>query len=221
MIPVKICGITNLSDARQAARCGVSALGFVFAPSKRQVDVATVRRIIRELPPLITTIGVFVNEEPAIIKEILRECRLDLAQLHGEEPPATCEVLEGRVVKAFKAGKTKPDPIWRHAALRGVLVDTYVATAAGGTGVTFDWELFHEYRALGFPLILAGGLNPANISAALRIARPDAVDVSSGVEQAPGKKDAAKIKELMEAIICQRREIGILGSTADVSCRKP
>jgi phosphoribosylanthranilate isomerase len=221
MVRVKICGITNLTDAKNAVNYGACALGFVFAPSKRQVTAAVVRGITRELPPLVTKIGVFVDEDPLVIKELLRDCRLDLAQLHGAETPESCESLEGRVIKVFKAGRDRPDQAWRDAPLRAVLIDTYSAAAAGGTGERFDWKLFGEYRALGFPLILAGGLNPVNIGAALRIAQPDAVDVSSGVEQAPGKKDVTKIKELMEAIICQTREIGILGSTADVLCRKP
>jgi phosphoribosylanthranilate isomerase len=221
MVQVKICGITNLNDALNAVDCGASALGFVFAASKRQVTAAAVRRITKELPPLVTKIGVFVDADPYAVKELLRECRLDLAQLHGSETPDSCEILEGRVIKAFKAGKKQPGQIWRDVPLRAVLIDTYAADAAGGTGKTFDWELFGEYRSLGWPLILAGGLTSANIGAAIRIARPDAVDVSGGIEQSPGVKDRAKMKEFMEAIKCQTRDNGISERTVDALCRKP
>jgi phosphoribosylanthranilate isomerase len=220
-VQVKICGLTNRQDAWRAVNYGASALGFVFAPSQRQVDVATVRLITGELPPFITKIGVFVDEDPQVIREIMREGRLDLAQLHGAETPDDCEALAGRVIKVFKAGRDQPDPIWRQAALRGVLIDTYSPDAAGGSGQTFDWNLFHEYRTLGWPMILAGGLTPANIGEALRLTRPEAVDVSSGVEQRPGVKDAQKIQELMEAITCQMYKNGILESMADALYRKP
>jgi phosphoribosylanthranilate isomerase len=202
MIQVKICGLTNLADARCAVNYGATAVGFVLAPSQRQVDLATVRRITGELPPFVTKIGVFVNEDPKVIREIMRECRLDLAQLHGAETPDACEVLAGRVIKVFKAGLDPPDPIWRQAAIRGVLIDTYTPDAAGGSGQTFDWNLFHEYRVLGWPMILAGGLTPANIGEAIHLTRPEAVDVSSGVERQPGVKDSQKIQKLMEAITC-------------------
>jgi phosphoribosylanthranilate isomerase len=221
MIQVKICGLTNLPDALQAVRCGANAVGFVFASSKRQVDVATVRRITAALPPFVTKIGVFVNEAPEVVREVLRESSLDLAQLHGEEPPADCEVLAGRVIKVFKAGRDRPNPIWRQAALRGVLIDTYAPDMAGGSGRTFDWQLFEQYRTLGWPLILAGGLTPANIGAAVRLARPAAVDVSGGVERRLGVKDPLKIQKFMEAISCQTCNNGISESTADALCRKP
>jgi phosphoribosylanthranilate isomerase len=220
MTQVKICGLTNRADAWCAVNYGANALGFVFAPSKRQVDLATVRRITGELPPFVTKIGVFVDEDPKVIREIMREGRLDLAQLHGAETPDACEALAGRVIKVFKAGRDRPDPIWRQAAIRGVLIDTYTPDVAGGSGQIFDWNLFQEYRMLGWPMILAGGLTPANIGAAIQLMRPEAVDVSSGVEQQPGVKDAQKIQELMEAITCQTYKNGILGSTGDAMCRK-
>lgn len=200
MIPVKICGITNLKDALICVQHGVSALGFIFAPSKRQVDPETVYQISRQLPPFIVKVGVFVNEDPLRIKDILKDCRLDLAQLHGQETPDDCELLEGRVIKAFRAGHDLPDPIWREAVLRGVLVDSYSSGSAGGTGMVFDWKLAEDYRQLGFPLILAGGLNADNIEAAVRIVRPDGVDLSSGVELGPGHKDPEKLGKLMNGI---------------------
>lgn len=200
MIPVKVCGITNLTDALTCLSHGVSALGFVFTESKRQVTVEQVYRISRQLSPWVIKVGVFVDEDPIRIREILKDCRLDLAQLHGKETPDDCELLEGRAIKAFRAGYDKPDLSWRGAAIRGVLVDSYSAGTAGGTGKVFDWDLASGFRDLGFPLILAGGLNLANIEEAIRTVKPNGVDISSGVEREPGLKDAEKIARLMGKI---------------------
>ncbi len=197
-MPVKACGITRLEDALCCVRNGVAALGFVFAPSPRQISVAEAAAIARRLPPFPTRVGVFVNEEPERIIEIMRDCRLDIAQLHGEETAALAEKLGGRVIKAFKAGVDRPDPGWRDLNLRAVLVDAYRPGMAGGTGQTFDWELFESFRSLGHPLILAGGLHAGNIAAAVQRARPDAVDLSSGLEIRPGIKDPLKISQFME-----------------------
>lgn len=200
MTPVKVCGITNLADALTCVRYGVSALGFVFAESKRQVTVEQVYQITKQLSPLIIKIGVFVDEDPLRIKEIMKDCRLDLAQLHGKESPNDCEILEGRVIKGFRAGQDSPGSVWRGAAIRGILVDSYSIGSPGGTGKTFDWRLTAEYRNLGFPIILAGGLNPDNIEEAIQTVRPDGIDLSSGVERAPGLKDAEKVARLMDRI---------------------
>lgn len=198
MIPVKLCGITNLEDALLGIKYGVAALGFILAPSKRQVTPARLLEITRQLPPFVTKIGVFVDEDPLVIREIMRDCRLDLAQLHGAEPPEVCEALEGRVIKAFRAGRDRPDPLWNQVNLRGILIDSFSPQAAGGTGTAFDWSLFESYRLLRVSLILAGGLNPVNLRQAVQTARPDAVDVSSGVEIRPGVKDGVKVKEFLE-----------------------
>lgn len=201
MIPVKICGITNPEDAMMCIRQGVSAIGLIFAESKRKVTMDTARRISLQIPPFITKVGVFVEEDPFVVKEILTDCRLDLAQIHGNETArAALEILPGRVIKAFKAGLDEPDPSWKEAPLRAVLVDSYAPGQAGGTGKTFDWALFDKFRNLNFPLILAGGLNPGNIRDAILTARPDAVDLSSGVEREPGYKDGEKVRSLMEEI---------------------
>jgi phosphoribosylanthranilate isomerase len=200
MTKVKIDGITNLEDAEYCAAQGAAALGFIFAPSPRRVEAATVQAISAALPPFVLKVGVFVNEDPLHIKELMRECGLDIAQLHGEEGPEEAEVLEGRVIKTFRAGRDEPDLKWRGVPLRGILIDTFNPDQAGGTGQTFDWEVFAAYRSLGSPLILAGGLNPKNIQEALRATRPDGVDVSSGVEAAPGKKDPAKVAAFMAAV---------------------
>jgi phosphoribosylanthranilate isomerase len=204
MIPVKVCGITNLHDALICIKNGVTALGFVLAESKRQVDIATVYDITRQLPPFVTRIGVFVDEDPLVIRDILNDCGLDLAQLHGSEPVAITEILPGRVIKTFKAGYELPTGAavtqWQNTPLRAVLIDTYSPGAAGGTGQPFDWELFKAFRSLKLPLILAGGLQPENIKRAIQQAQPDAVDLASGVEEIPGVKDPVKIEALMNEI---------------------
>ncbi len=200
MIPVKICGITRLEDALACVHQGVSALGFVFAPSKRRITVAEAYEISRKIPPFITKVGVFVNEDPSAVGEILRDCRLDLAQLHGTESQAIADVLPGRVIKAFKAGLDQPDPAWRDLPIRAILIDAFCAGSQGGTGKTFDWNLFEGFRSLGYPMILAGGLHPGNIQTAIETAKPDAVDLSSGVELEPGIKDHRKIGELMNNV---------------------
>ena len=200
MVPVKICGITNLNDALICQKLGVSALGFVFAPSPRQVTVEQVTQITRHLSPLILKVGVFVDEDPFRIRTIMQTCRLDLAQLHGDETLRDCQVLAGRVIKAFRASRDQPKPEWQGAALRGILIDSYAVNAYGGTGQVFDWKLVAGYRKLGFPLILAGGLNPDNISTAIRDVQPDGIDLSSGVEKSPGLKDPDKIARLMATI---------------------
>lgn len=200
MIPVKICGITRLEDAQAAVNYGAQALGFVFAPSRRRVTPETVRGIADRISPLVTKVGVFVNEDPRVIKEIMRDCRLDLAQLHGEEPPEVCEMLEGRVIKAFKAGKDNPDPVWKQVGLRGILIDSHVPGASGGTGKTFQWHLVAPFRRLELPIILAGGLHIGNIKAAIDSVRPDGIDVSSGVEVQPGIKEPGRIAEFMAVL---------------------
>jgi phosphoribosylanthranilate isomerase len=204
MIPVKVCGITNLHDALICIKYGVTALGFVFAESKRKVSAATAYEITRQLPPFVTRVGVFVDEDPLVVRDILKECRLDLAQLHGSEPLAVTEILPGRVIKTFKAGYEQPDHPdvirWQSAPLRAVLIDSYSPGAAGGTGQPFNWELFQAFRSLNFPLILAGGLTPGNVKRAIQQARPDAVDLSSGVEKEPGMKEPMKIEALMNEI---------------------
>jgi phosphoribosylanthranilate isomerase len=204
MIPVKVCGITNLSDALICIRHGVSALGFVFAESKRQVTVAAVYEITRQLPPFVTRVGVFVDEDPLVIRDILKDCMLDLAQLHGSEPATVTDILPGRVIKTFKAGYEPPDHPdvmrWANTPLRAVLIDTYSSGAAGGTGQSFDWELFKAYRSLKFPVILAGGLTPDNVKRAIQQANPDAVDLSSGVEREPGIKEPIKVEALMNEL---------------------
>jgi phosphoribosylanthranilate isomerase len=201
-IAVKICGITNLEDAVLAVRLGADALGFIFAKSPRQIPPERARAIIEKIPPFVKTIGVFVNERQAAIEEIKRFCRLDLVQLHGDEPPDFCRAFMPGTIKAFRvnAGLISQSIQAYQGKLRALLLDAYVDGVAGGTGKTFDWKLALEVKKLGIPIILSGGLGPSNIDNAIRIVKPYAVDVNSGVEERPGKKNHVLMKELMEKI---------------------
>jgi phosphoribosylanthranilate isomerase len=196
MTRIKICGITNLDDALQAVACGVDALGFVFYDkSPRCVRRETVREIISGLPPLVTTVGLFVNAKSQIIHDTAEFCGLDRVQLHGDESPADCFLPPLRVIKALRVRDAQ--------SLEGadlypvdLLLDAWSGHAYGGTGHSFDWQLARELAARR-PIILAGGLNPENVAEAVATIKPYAVDVSSGVEQSPGKKDHEKVAEFI------------------------
>jgi phosphoribosylanthranilate isomerase len=202
MIRVKICGITNMEDALLAAEMGADALGFIFAESPRRITPKKARIIIRSLPPMVKTVGVFVNEEPARIKEIKSECGLDLIQLHGDESPAICRDLMPHSIKAYRIqNETSIKNIKRYkGVVRAILLDTYQKRKAGGTGRTFDWSLAIKAKGAGIPIILSGGLGLENIQEAIRSVDPYAVDINSGIEKRPGKKDPVLLKQLMEKI---------------------
>lgn len=190
---VKICGITNMEDARHASACGADALGFVFYPgSPRFVDQDTARRIIAELPPLITTVGLFVNEAPARIRELVAFCGLDTVQLHGDEEPDQCHLPPCRVIKALRIKDGMDEERLRAYQVSALLLDAYVPDQFGGTGKRCDWGLAARIAARQ-RVILAGGLTPDNVADAVRQVHPYGVDVSSGVEQAPGRKDPDKV----------------------------
>ena len=201
-VKVKICGITNLADASTAVELGADALGFIFAPSPRQIAPQKVREIIRAIPPFVKTVGVFVNETPATIREVRRHCGLDLVQLHGDESPVFCDELMPYTIKALRI-KAESSPQTGRAyqgKVRALLLDTYSKEKAGGTGKTFDWNLAIKIKKMGFPIILSGGLAPSNIVAAIHTVRPYAVDVNSGVEECPGKKSHILIRDLIGKI---------------------
>ena len=190
---VKICGITNIADARHASACGADALGFVFYPgSPRFVDPDQVRRIIAELPPLITTVGLFVNEPPARIREVVEYCGLNTVQLHGNEEPDQCSYPPCRVIKALRLKEGMDDNVFSAYRVSALLLDAYVPDKYGGTGQCCDWKRSAEI-ALRHRVILAGGLNPENVAEAVRRVHPYGVDVSSGVEKLPGQKDPEKV----------------------------
>ncbi len=197
MVKVKICGITNLEDALAAVRWGADALGFVFAPSPRQVTLQQVEHIVAGLPPFVCEVGVFVDSELQEVKETMRACGLDLAQLHGSESPDYCQELFPRAIKSFRVkDESTLDLLPRYKA-SAYLLDSYDAALKGGTGQSFDWEIAKKARHYG-PIILSGGLTSANIRQAIDRVRPYAVDVSSGVESSPGVKDHAKLRAFLE-----------------------
>jgi phosphoribosylanthranilate isomerase len=191
---IKICGITNEQDALLAVALGADALGFVFAPSPRQISPALAREIVKRLPPETVTVGVFRNETPSRVVEIVNEARLQGAQLHGHETPAmTAEVATDVrfVIKAVVAGSQDA----AHAnsfASDAILVDGLHP----GSGTAYDWELLQDIPT-DIRLMLSGGLNPDNVAAGIAQVRPWGVDVSSGVEKAPGLKDAVKMRHFI------------------------
>lgn len=196
----KICGITRIEDALAAAEAGADAIGLVFyAKSPRAVNVQQAREIIRALPPFVTTVGLFVNASRCELTEILEAVPLDLLQFHGDETPADCEGYNRPYIKALRVrpGDDLEAACKLYANASGVLLDTYVAGVPGGTGEIFDWALVPA--KLSKPVILAGGLSPANVAQAIARVKPWAVDVSGGVEQAKGIKDHARIRAFIDA----------------------
>jgi phosphoribosylanthranilate isomerase len=201
MTQIKICGITRGTDAMTAAACGADALGFIFyAASPRHVTPDLARAICRKLPERVVRVGVFVNAKAAYIVDIVDECGIDMIQLHGDETPADCRLLPAqRLIKAV-SGRSGADAAGlADYPVRAILLDHREAGRFGGTGKPSDWSLAGRIKAQ-YPLILAGGLNEGNIAEAIRIAAPDAVDLNSGVESAPGIKDPEKIRNIIEII---------------------
>jgi phosphoribosylanthranilate isomerase len=199
---VKICGLTNLEDALMAAGAGADLLGFIFADSPRRVESLVVQKIIAALPPLVQTVGVFLDEKPETILKIAGRCHFDYLQLHGKETPADCLFLDDwKIIKAFRVGAGEPLPKLEQykEQCKIFLYDTLVPGMVGGSGMIFDWQLIDRDRA-GSYFILAGGLTPENVGRAIETVRPWAVDVSSGVEREPGRKDRVKIEAFMNAV---------------------
>ena len=198
---VKICGITRVGDALAAARLGAHALGFVFyGKSPRNVAPERAAEIIRALPPFITVVGLFVNADERDVERVLDQVPLDLLQFHGEEAPQFCSRFRVPYIKAVRvrAGLDLLQYAQLYGAARGLLLDAFIAGAHGGTGAAFDWSLIPSILPL--PVVLSGGLNPANVADAIRRVKPWAVDVSSGVETAPGTKDAQKMAAFFQGV---------------------
>ena len=203
MVRIKICGITNLEDALLAAELGADALGFIFyAKSPRKVDAETARAIIAQLPPFVAAVGVFVDEAAAVVQELAARVGLDWVQLHGQESPEYCRKLGRRVIKSFRIQDEDSLRLLGdyQGAAQALLLDTYKKGQVGGTGEVFDWELARQAKAYG-PIVLAGGLTAANVAQAIKTAQPQAVDVASGVEAAPGKKDPEKLRAFFRAVV--------------------
>ena len=198
---IKICGLTRVEDALAAVAAGADALGFIFYDrSPRYVAPEVVASITRQLPPLVTKVGVFVNAPAAEIRRVVEVAGLDIPQLHGEETPEFCARLGWPVVKAFRLQSAAAVDQLASYPVAAWLLDAYVPGLRGGTGAQFNWEWAIQAKAGGRPVILAGGLTPDNVAEAVRTVRPYAVDVSSGVETAPGQKDIPRLRELIRAV---------------------
>ena len=202
MIRVKICGITRVADAEKSVELGADALGFIFAKSPRQITPQKARDITRRISPFVKTVGVFVNERPAKIREIMDFCGLDLVQLHGNESVSSCSELAPRVIKAFRVqGEESLLQIAEYKNhVRAILLDAYQKGLNGGTGKTFDWRLAVKAKKTGIPMVLSGGLDADNITEALERVNPFAIDISSGIEKRPGIKDHGRMRAFMRKI---------------------
>jgi phosphoribosylanthranilate isomerase len=195
MTQVKICGLTNVEDAMVAVEAGADWLGFIFyPPSPRYIPPEQVRTIVERLPTSVTAVGVFVNETAPTITHIVRASGVQVVQLHGEESPALCQQLPYRVVKTFRFTAHIQPAMMPHYAVEAFLIEGFHAEVYGGGRAIADWQ-----RAATLPgrIILAGGLTPDNVREAIRVVHPYAVDVCSGVEATPGKKDWQKVRAFL------------------------
>ncbi|OGP88696.1 MAG: hypothetical protein A2157_09875 [Deltaproteobacteria bacterium RBG_16_47_11] len=197
MIWIKICGITNIEDGLKAASLGVDALGFIFAPSLRRVTPDMAQKIIRTLPNLNLKVGVFVNEEPEEVLRVAEYCGLNALQFHGEELPEYCKIFSLPVIKAIRIKTLESLTGMERYPDATILLDTYSPVKAGGTGISFPWTVALKAKEER-NFILSGGLNPGNIGEAISKVRPWGVDVSSGVETVPGKKDHLKMNDFVK-----------------------
>jgi phosphoribosylanthranilate isomerase len=207
MVKIKICGITNVQDARWVANLGADYLGLNFAKeSKRKISLQKAQEIVQVVPPYIKKVGLFLNEEPKIVDKILSLCNLDLLQFHGEEAPDYCNQFKGKaeIIKAFRIKDEESLAQIPQYDVDYYLLDAFVEQQPGGTGTTFDWDLALKVKQFERPIFLAGGLNPENVLEAIKKVEPFAVDVSSGVENSPRRKDV----KLMQEFIRQARKAG-------------
>jgi phosphoribosylanthranilate isomerase len=209
MVTVKICGITNWTDARLAVEAGAKILGFNFCPeSSRYIDPGKARRIVRRLPKKIRAVGVFVNQTEEVMLDIARKVGLHFLQLHGDESPDTVARLRRSlpVIKAVQVRSSfRPAQLAPYRGADALLLDGFDGNRRGGTGKTFEWRIAKRTKRYG-RIFLAGGLKPENAAEAIRIAKPYAIDVCSGVESKPGKKDGARIEALMRAVRAAQRK---------------
>ncbi|MBI4653399.1 MAG: phosphoribosylanthranilate isomerase [Nitrospirae bacterium] len=199
MVRIKICGITNLEDALAAIEYGANALGFVFYPhSPRAIIPEFAKNIISQLPPFITTVGVFVDENSAAIEKVAAFTGLNVIQLHGSEPPEECN-LSKKVIKAIRVRELIDlEPFKKYNTVSTFLLDAYSSETFGGTGQTFNWEIAIEAKKFG-KIILAGGLTTENIEEAIKLVQPYGIDVATGVEgNKKGIKDHKKLRLFIE-----------------------
>lgn len=199
-VKVKICGLTNLADAQAAVESGADLLGFIFAEkSPRRMTVEGVAAFVRHLPLHVLRVGVFMDPAEDLVMRAATACGLNLLQFHGNESPEFCTQFGLMSVKAFRVRDEQSLAALPAYHTDAWLLDTYSETQAGGTGQTFNWELAIAAKQHGRPIFLAGGLTPDNVAEAVRRVQPFAVDVSSGVETAPGRKDHAKVAAFIRA----------------------
>lgn len=197
---VKICGITNLADAQAAIEARADALGFVFyAKSPRSMTIPAAAEISRQLPGFVMRVGVFVNALKADVLRAIGECGLNLLQFHGDEPPEYCAQFGLMSMKAFRMRDAETLKELTQYKTDAWLLDAYSPEAVGGSGEKFNWDLAIAAQRFGKPIFLAGGLTPENVAEAVRKVRPFGVDVSSGVEVSPGKKDPVRVRAFINA----------------------
>lgn len=201
MTRIKICGITNIDDALMAIDAGADALGFNFVPGTPRYlkNIQAAAKIIEQLPPFITTVGLFVNADAEVVQGTADGCHLDMLQLHGEESPQFCRSLNHKIIKAVRIKNESSVSHLSDYRVSGYLLDTYVKGVLGGTGVAFDWQLAVKAKQYG-RIILAGGLDPDNVASAVEQVRPYGVDVSSRVEASPGRKDPVKVRAFIQNV---------------------
>lgn len=198
---VKICGITRVEDAQTAASLGADAIGMVFySASPRNVSIEQARALTRSLPPFVCRVGLFVDTDAQFVKDVMESVPLDMLQFHGNESAADCDQFNKPYIKAIRmeSGLSVSERMNEFSGASAILLDTYSASVAGGSGEPFDWSLVPEKRPV--PIILAGGLNAGNVAEAIRVVRPYAVDISSGVEREKGIKDADKMSAFIEEV---------------------
>jgi len=199
-VTVKICGITSEADALAAAEAGADAIGLMFYEgSPRHVTLEQAKAISAALPPHVMRVGVFVNAEEALVHQSLTECMLNILQFHGDETPEECSRYPVMTLKAFRVQGEETLAELEAFPSAGYLLDAYVKDALGGTGATFNWDLAVRAQEFGKPIFLAGGLTPGNVAEAVRKVQPFGVDVSSGVESEPGRKDAEQMRTFVAA----------------------
>jgi phosphoribosylanthranilate isomerase len=198
---VKICGVTNVADALAAAEAGADMIGLNFYEgSPRHITLATALEIHRALPPFVVRVGVFVNPPEDLVMRALGDCGLSLLQFHGDETSEFCTQFGAMSLKAFRIQDASSLAALENFQADAFLLDAHSKSGLGGTGETFNWDLAVEAQKFGKPIFLAGGLTPENVADAVRQVQPFAVDVSSGVESAPGKKNIAKVRTFIAAV---------------------
>lgn len=199
-VRVKICGITNAKDAEMAVEAGADALGFIFvAGTPRYIDPDAAREIVSDLPPLVSPVGVFADHPVEEVERVIDRCGFRTVQLHGSELPEYCRRLAVSVIKTFRVRRGGPLPPFEAYRVHAFLLDTFVEGKPGGTGQTFPLEVASSAKAFG-RVIIAGGLNPENVAQVIREVHPYAVDVSSGVESKPGRKDPQKLRDFVACV---------------------